>query len=96
MDASIQKAIEAEKKFLSDEQARYLYDMREKAEMDYLSSIATARDRALQEGMERGMERGAEKERSLTVQKMVSCGMSIDEIAKIYGVSRSEIEKLLQ
>lgn len=92
LDTAIQKAVVAEKKFLSDTQARYLYDMREKAETDYLSGLATARDRGRKEGIEEGIERGIEK----VARRMLHNGKSVGEIMEITELSEAEIKKLMQ
>ena len=44
-----------------------------------------------EEGMQQGMEKGMEKERRSTITRLLSFGMSPDEIAKALNVTREEI-----
>lgn len=49
-DVTITKTLEAEKKVLSDKQARYIYDLQEQSKQDLFYSIATAEEHGKVEG----------------------------------------------
>ena len=85
-DATITRALEAEKLFLSDKQARYIYDLREKAKRDWISSIATAE--------ERGIEKGIEREREAIVINALQRGMVATDISNLTGIPLKFIQKL--
>lgn len=81
-DSNITKALDAEKKFLSDKQARYIYDLREKAKRDLFSSIATAE------------ERGEKRGRAEIAASMFKEGMSIEMIHKITKMDMNQLKQL--
>lgn len=90
-DVSITKALEAEKMFLSDKQARYIYDLREKSKRDLLSTIAAAEERADKRGEKRGEERGVKK---IAIRMLGNDKFSLDDIAENTGLSIAELETL--
>jgi predicted transposase/invertase (TIGR01784 family) len=67
-----------------DHWARQLF--REKAEMDYNSGMANAR--------EEGLAKGRQEARLETAGKMKNLGLSVEQIAEVTGLSRKDIENL--
>jgi predicted transposase/invertase (TIGR01784 family) len=66
---------------------------REKAEMDYWSGLANARDKGIVIGEERGRAK-AYLEKLESARKMKNDGFSDEQIAKYSGLSSEELEKL--
>lgn len=91
-DENITKALEAEKKFLSDDQARYIYELREKGKRDWISGIKKAEKR----GMKIGIEQGIEQERRSIAEKLLAKGIDVSEVAEMTELPESEILKLLK
>lgn len=87
-DENITKALEAEKKFLSDDQARYIYELREKGKRDWISGIKKAE--------KRGIEQGIEQERRSIAEKLLAKGIDVSEVAEMTELPESEILKLLK
>ena len=85
-DVTLTRALEAEKQFLSNKEARYIYDLREKARRDLFSSIATAEER----GKEKGIAEGVEK----TAINLMQLGVEMDKIQKATGLNPTALEKL--
>lgn len=81
-DVTITRALEAEKMFLTNKEARYIYDLREKAKRDLFSSIATAEERGRTEG------------KVEIAISMLKEGMSIDVIHKITKMDMTQIKQL--
>ena len=67
-------------------------------ERDRISSMEAAQKEGLEmgyeKGMERGIEKGIEKNKIETALSALKLGLSIEQIATITGLPRSEIEKL--
>ena len=61
MDSTIAFADERQAFVVSDDEARELYEMREKAERDRRSEIAFAIEKGLLEGRTKGMEQGMQQ-----------------------------------
>lgn len=95
-DTNITKALEAEKKFLSNEQARYIYDLREKSRRDWLSGLANAEERGLEKGIVLGIEKGVEKGKLAIAEKLLLRGASMREVAELTDIPESEILKLVK
>lgn len=85
-DVTLTRALEAEKMFLSNKEARYIYNLREKARQDLFSSIATAEERGKKEGIAEGIER--------TAINLMQLGLEMDKIQKATGLTSSALEKL--
>lgn len=63
-------------------------------ERDRISSMEAAQKEGLEMGYEKGMEKGIEKNKIETALSALKLGLSIEQISKITGLPRSEIEKL--
>ena len=86
MDSAIQKASERQEHVLSDEEAIRIYEMREKAEWDYLSSQKRAQ--------RLGREEGREEEKLEIARKMKYAGKQFSEISEFTGLSQEQIQNL--
>jgi predicted transposase/invertase (TIGR01784 family) len=106
MDNAIQKANKRQEHVLSDEEALRIYEMREKAEWDYLAAqkraLRLGREEGLKEGLEEGREEGLEEglkkgraENTLEIaRKMKYAGMRFSEISEFTGLAQEQIQSL--
>jgi len=90
MDNAILKAKERQDHILSDEDALRLYEIRQKAQWDYISEMNANR----REGIAEGIKEGTEKRSLEIAQKMKARGLPIEEIRECTGLSTEVIEKL--
>ncbi len=93
-DATVKNAFEAEKAFLSSETARYLYDLREKADRDHDSEVYSAKEEGRQEGRQKGRQEGREEERIQTVEKLLAEKVSVALIQRVTGLPVESIEEI--
>ena len=91
---NIKKAKEKVDEFVADDEARILIELREKWEMDYKSSMASATRRGLEKGREEGIKTGIEQNKINIARKLLSKKFSIEEIEEITGLTKEEIEKI--
>ena len=82
MDNAILKAKERQDHILSDEDALRIYEVRQKAQWDYISEMNANR------------REGIEQAKIEIAQKMKSRGLPIEEIAECTGLSHEVVEKL--
>jgi predicted transposase/invertase (TIGR01784 family) len=85
--------------FLSqDEEARRLYEMRQKALHDEASSLAGAKEEGIKEGIkigtEKGKEEGRREEKVNTVRAMLQNGIDINVICEVTKLTKEEIAAL--
>lgn len=83
-------------KLSADERKRLEYEAREKAVRDYNCLMDSALEEGLREGREQGLEQGLmrgqqQARRELTVQ-MLKNGMKPEDIMRLSGITRAEIE----
>jgi predicted transposase/invertase (TIGR01784 family) len=90
MDTAIQKANERQEHVLSDEDAVRIYEMRQKAHWDFISSTNYAR----KEGREKGLKEGVEKSRTEIALRMKAAGRPFGEISEFTGLSPEAIDSL--
>ena len=68
------------------------------AEYDYDTDIAVQRKEAYDDGLEtgrkQGIERGIEQEKINTAKKLLSMGLSIEQISEGTGLSLEQVKKL--
>ena len=86
----IKKAMEELEEISKDKELRLIAELREKAIRDEKNGLRSAREDGLAEGIEKGKK--AEKEE--IAKAMLKEKMSVEQIAKITGLSKLEIEKL--
>ena len=79
----IRRAMTIEEAFMKNESERYLYELREKGQRDYDSAIITAEQRGK---VERNLE---------IARTMLAENMSLEQTAKITGLSLEELKTLL-
>ena len=98
----VKKAINKVDDFMSDEEAKEIVRLREKWQMDYDSSISSAKEEGLAEGLEKGLAEGhaegiAEghiEEKNEIARKLLLKNIDIEEIADITSLSKDEILKI--
>ena len=88
-DEYIEEAYRELEKLSADEQAKLEYEAREKAIRDHNSQMNSA----LKRGMQRGMEKGIEEGKRSLIRTMLENGAEPDLIAKLTGLSLSEIKE---
>ena len=63
-------------------------------ERDIRNQIAYAHDTGLAEGLEKGIEKGLAEGKAEVAAKMKACGMSIEDISELTGLSEDQIQAL--
>lgn len=89
LNPAINSAMEAERLFSASEENRYIYDLREKGRMDFLSAVGTAQ----RKGEAKGMEKGKEEEKARFIRNMFEEGMSAQAISRIAKLSVEDVLK---
>jgi predicted transposase/invertase (TIGR01784 family) len=100
----IEKAHSKLKELSADESLHLIAEARLKAQWDYNSGMAYARDQGLAEGEARGeakgkaegLAKGKAEGQKLAAEKMLQSGMSDVQVASILGLSLSEIQSILK
>ena len=87
----IKKAKEVLETISQDEKEIRLAELREKYRMDQHAIMLAGYDKGLKDGLEQGMM----KERKEIVKKLLENDVSQEEIAKITGLSKEEIENII-
>ena len=87
----IKKAKEVLETISQDEKEIRLAELREKYRMDQHAIMLAGYDKGLKDGLEQGMM----KERKKIVKKLLENDVSQEEIAKITGLSKEEIENII-
>ncbi len=86
MDAAILKAHERHTHLSSDEELQRLYDMRERAFLDWNSEMNASRREGVAEGLQKG--------RMEMACKMKAMGIPVDQICAISGFSVEAVARL--
>ena len=102
MDTAIQKANERQEYVLSDDDALRIYEMRQKAHWDLISTTNYAREtgyaeglkEGIKDGIEKGINEGLEKSRAEIALKMKNAGRPFGEISEFTGLSPEVIDSL--
>jgi len=99
-EAMIMKAIKKMQKAAADREVRAIMDYREKAVRDEADRLSFAHEKGIMigemKGKEEGIMIGEKRAMERVALKMLSLDMSIDEIAKATGLSKTDIMKLKQ
>ncbi|MFP4031395.1 MAG: Rpn family recombination-promoting nuclease/putative transposase [Desulfococcaceae bacterium] len=99
----VNRALDSLRALSADQKTRELAERREKAIKDEAMFLNEARKKGLEEGLEKGMEKGLEKGRNegleagrkeTALNLLRADLLSIDQIAGVTGLEKSEIEKL--
>ena len=86
MDTAIYKANEKMEFLANDKEVLRLYHLREMAQIDYNSGMKKAKDEGRTEGR---------TERSIEIARnALKMNMSVDDISKLTGLSRQQIEDI--
>ena len=83
----LEKAVLVLEELSEDEKTRLLAEAREKQRRDINARIRTAELN--------GIELGKVEEKTEIAKKLIEIQMNIDEISKITGLTKNEIEKLM-
>ena len=98
-EPAMQKALTTLEFLSQDDQARRLYEARQKALHDYASAIGDATEKGMEKGMEKGRHEGRKeglKEASLEfARKLLAEGESPERVAHLTGLSLAEIKQLV-
>ena len=87
----IKKANEQLEYLTGDEAVRRMAFLREKAERDYITNMSGAKEEGIKEGIEQG-----EKNKAMEIAKeMLKEGMKIEKIIKITGLTKEEVEEIV-
>ena len=98
----VKEAINKVDDFMSDEEAREIVRLREKWQMDYDSSIASAKEDGYEEGHEKGraeghaegIKKGKLESQIKIAQKLLDENFEIEKIADITSLSKDDILKI--
>jgi len=90
MDGTIAIADKRQAFVMSDDEAREMYEMREKAERDRRSEIAFA----IEKGERKGMKKGRQEGRQQVARNALAEGASIEFVHKITGLDMKTITNL--
>ncbi|MDR2132237.1 MAG: Rpn family recombination-promoting nuclease/putative transposase [Clostridiales Family XIII bacterium] len=77
-----------------DEKERAHYRSRKMFLMDMEHAMAVARDEGIEKGIEQGIEEGIEQGKIEVARNAFAIGLSVDQIEKLTGLSRAELESL--
>ncbi|EOO19820.1 hypothetical protein IG9_00880 [Bacillus cereus HuA2-9] len=91
-DPILQKAMNKWERMSQDSSFRQAYEAREKALMDEVAKFAHAE----QQGIKKGIEQGVEQGKMQLIRGMHKNGVSVEDIAKLTGLSEIEIQRFLQ
>ena len=89
-EPEIKEAIEVLEDISSDEAKIRIAELREKYIMDRESELETAEEK----GIKHGIQEGSKKEKIEIAKKLKDKKMSIEEIAELTGLTKTEIEEL--
>ncbi len=86
MDTAIYKANEKMEFLANDKEVLRLYHLREMAQIDYNSGMKKAKDK--------GRAEGKAEEKIEVARNALKMNMSVDDISKLTGLSRQQIEDI--
>ena len=95
-DRIFQKLFEQAEIARYSESERRQYEESKKVFWDNYSVMKTARDKGVREGLAKGRAEGVLKEKTETVRRLQTMGLTIEQIAQGVGISVDEVKKLLQ
>lgn len=90
------KRARIEMNYLTGEaEERRLAELREKWEMDSVSTFNYGKRLGMQEGIEKGMQKGRKKSQLETAKKLLKLNIDIKQIQEITELTKEEIENLI-
>ena len=94
----IKQALEGYEVLTGDAEVKRLAEIRLMSKLEENSALASARDKGTREGLEKGkkegLEQGKREEKISTAKKLIELNMPTEQIIKITGLSKEEIENL--
>lgn len=97
-EPTLKKAMDTLEFLSQDQEARRLYEERQKYLHDEASMIEWATERGMKKGLERGLSEGLAKgERNKAIEmarSLLAMGVEIEVIVKASGLSESEVRSL--
>jgi len=91
-DENINKAKKVLETISQDERERRLTELREKYRMDQHAIMLAG----IEQGIKQGIEQGIMQEKQQTAKKLLELNTPIEQIKKITGLSKEEIEKIVK
>ena len=103
-DENINKAKKVLETISQDERERRLTELREKYRMDQHAimlagieqGIKQGIEQGIKQGIEQGIEQGIMQEKQQTAKKLLELNTPTEQIKKITGLSKEEIEKIVK
>ena len=95
-DENINKAKKVLETISQDERERRLTELREKYRMDQHAIMLAGIEQGIKQGIEQGIEQGIMQEKQQTAKKLLELNTPIEQIKKITGLSKEEIEKIVK
>ena len=101
-EPTLKKAMDTLEFLSQDQEARRLYEERQKYLHDEASMIEWATEKGMQKGLEKGLEQGIQKglekgrteEKNVIARNMLAMGLEISVIAKASGLSEEDVKLL--
>ncbi|UKS26562.1 Rpn family recombination-promoting nuclease/putative transposase [Paenibacillus sp. HWE-109] len=97
-EPALQKAMDTLEFLSQNEEARRLYEMRQKALHDEASMLDGAREEGRQEGMQKGMQKGIEegmhKSRIEIAKNLLGIGIDVAKVIEATGLTKDEVQRL--
>ncbi|GFZ76394.1 hypothetical protein GCM10008018_22190 [Paenibacillus marchantiophytorum] len=93
-EPALQKAMDTLEFLSQNEEARRLYEMRQKALHDEASLIEGAKAEGMEKGIEKGIEIGQQHAKIALAKKLIAKEMDISFIIEVTGLSEEDIENL--
>ncbi len=94
-EPAIGEAISALELIEQDEQARRIYELREKARWDSVSARAAYLEEGIEQGIEQGVKQGLLKKATEVARNMLLLKIDTNVIQKVTGLPQEEISKLI-
>ena len=95
-NTGIKKAKELLKAISQDEEEIRKAEMREKFIRDQHAIMLAGIEQGIKQGIEQGIEQGIMQEKQQTAKKLLELNTPIEQIEKITGLSKEEIEKIVK
>ncbi len=95
-DENINKAKKVLETISQDERERRLTELREKYRMDQHAIMLAGIEQGIEQGIKQGIEQGIMQEKQQTAKKLLELNTPIEQIKKITGLSKEEIEKIVK
>ena len=95
-NTGIKKAKELLKTISQDEEEIRKAELREKFIRDQHAIMLAGIEQGIKQGIEQGIEQGIMQEKQQTAKKLLELNTPIEQIKKITGLSKEEIEKIIK